>query len=316
MKAIFLFPGQGAQYPGMAIDFINASEKVKLLFKTASGIIGKDMSVLLADAGPDELKRTDVSQPAITLANLAAAAFLEEKGIKPSACAGFSLGEYAALAAAGVICNEDCFFLVNERGKAMQAAVDRIQSGAASPGMVAVTGLTPEKVDATIAEIKKTGINDLYAANINSQKQVVVSGSAAALEAAEKFFIEAGARRFIRLQVAGPFHSPLMKEAAETFAPFLEKVRFNDPEIPVFSNVTGKRITTGAEAKALAIRHIVEAVRWTEVEKAVIELQPDVLYETGPGKVLQGLWRDTENKIPCCTAGTVENISKILTEAG
>ena len=194
----------------------------------------------------------------------------------------------------------------------MQAAIDRIQAGSSTPpGMAAVVGLTPEQVEVLITEWKKGGLTDLYAANINSPKQVVVSGSAAALAEAEKRFPEAGARRFIRLQVAGPYHSPFMKEAAEAFAPVLEKIRFNNPEIPLFSNVTGKRIQSGEEAKALALRQIVEPVRWTDEEKELAGLLPQTLLETGPGKVLQGLWKDTGSEIPCLAAGTAEDIDKL-----
>jgi [acyl-carrier-protein] S-malonyltransferase len=262
MNTIFLFPGQGAQYPGMAMDLLEAGKEIKALIKLASNIIGKDMADMLANSSPETLKRTDVSQPAITLANLAAATFLAEKGIKPFAAAGFSLGEYAALAVAGGISTEECLSLVNQRGKAMQAAIDKIaEGGADAPGMAAVVGLAPDHVETLIAIWKKDGLSDLYAANINSPKQVVVSGSAAALGAAEERFKDAGAKRFIRLQVAGPYHSPFMKEAAEAFAPALEKVEFKDPAIPLFSNVTGKQVQTGAEAKSLALRQIVESVR-------------------------------------------------------
>jgi [acyl-carrier-protein] S-malonyltransferase len=143
---------------------------------------------------------------------------------------------------------------------------------------------------------------------------VAVSGSAAALTEAENRFKEAGAKRFLRLQVAGPFHSPFMNEAAEAFAPVLETVQFNDPAVALFSNVTGKQITSGAEAKALAIRQITESVRWTHEEASLAELQPQALLETGPGKVLQGLWRDTENAAPCYPAGTAADINELLKE--
>ncbi|MDR0312735.1 MAG: ACP S-malonyltransferase [Treponema sp.] len=312
MNTIFLFPGQGAQYPGMAMDLLEAGKEIKALIKLASDIIGKDMADMLANSSPDILKRTDVSQPAITLANLAAAAYLAEKGIKPSAAAGFSLGEYAALAVAGVISTEECLLLVNQRGKAMQAAIDKIaETGADAPGMAAVVGLAPDHVETLIAIWKKDGFSDLYAANINSPKQVVVSGSASALGAAEERFKDAGAKRFIRLQVAGPYHSPFMKEAAEAFASSLEKVDFKDPAIPLFSNVTGKQVQTGAEAKSLALRQIVESVRWTDEEKALAALQPDRLLEVGPGKVLQGLWKDSGSETPCLPAGTAEDIGKL-----
>jgi [acyl-carrier-protein] S-malonyltransferase len=316
-KAFFLFPAQGAQYPGMALDLLEqGGDGVKCLFSTASKIQGKDMADLLRNSSPEYLKRTDVSQPAITLANLAAAEYLAVKGIKPAACAGFSLGEYAALATAGVISEEDCLFLVTHRGNAMQAAIDRIQAGGSegsiAPGMAAVIGLAPQQVEALIAEWKASGLDGLYAANYNSPRQVAVSGSAAALEEAEKRFKEAGAKRFLRLAVAGPYHSPFMKEAADAFASALEKVSFSDPQVPIFSNVTGKQISSGAEAKALALRQIVEAVRWTDEEAALASLEPNALLEAGPGKVLQGLWKDTGNAAPCYGAGTADEINRLV----
>jgi len=319
-KVIFLFPGQGAQFPGMGLDLIEVSAEAKKVFDTASEILGRNMVSLIKDSDTDTLKRTDISQPTLCAASLAAAAFLRERGIIPAACAGFSLGEYPALCCAGVISMEDCFRLTDARGKAMQVAVDRIQSdsakneaaGSNAPGMSAIIGLAPEQVESLIEEWKSGGLADLYAANCNSPKQVVVSGSARALKEAEERFKEAGAKRCIRLQVAGPFHSPFMKEAAEAFAPVLETTTFNDPVIKIFSNVTGKQILTGAEAKALAPRQITEGVRWTEEEAALAALAPDALLETGPGKVLQGLWRDSGNTAPCHAAGTAAEINELL----
>jgi len=318
-NTFFLFPGQGAQFPGMALDLLEGGgESVGRVFSLASEIFGKDMIDLLRNSSPEELKATDVSQPAITLANLAAAAYLAEKGLKPGGAAGFSLGEYSALAAAGVISVEDCLSLVARRGEVMQAAIDRINEKSKKandprpPGMAAVIGLAPEQVEALIAGWKKDGLTDLNAANINSPKQVAVSGSAAALEEAEKRFKEAGAKRFMRLQVAGPYHSPFMKEAAAEFDAHLDKIRFNDPVIPIFSNVTGKQIHSGEEAKALAHRHILEGVRWTDEEAALASLQPEALLEVGPGKVLQGLWKDSGSAIPCYGAGTAAEINALL----
>ena len=325
-KAFFLFPGQGAQYPGMALDLLETSvgsragEKIRRLFSLASEITGKDMEALLRNSSPETLKRTDISQPAITLANLAAAAYLEEiplagKGIRPSGCAGFSLGEYSALAAAGVISEEDCFLLVKERGKAMQAAIDRISAGGTeAPGMAAVMGLAPDKVESLINEWKTANaLKDICAANINSPRQTVVSGSAKALAEAAPLFTAAGARRFIRLPVAGPFHSPFMESAAAEFQAFLEKVTFKDPQIPFYSNVPGKRIFSGAEAKKLALAQITCAVRWTDEEAAIAaDGGMDYLLETGPGTVLQGLWKDFGSDKPCYSAGTAADINKLF----
>jgi [acyl-carrier-protein] S-malonyltransferase len=324
-KTIFLFPGQGAQYPGMGLDLLEkGGAAVRELFAVASETMDRDMAALLAAADDASLKRSDISQPAITLVNLTAAAFLGERGIKPFACAGFSLGEYAALVTAGIVTAEDCFRLVKVRGQAMQAASDRIAREAAAsdsgdsavaadnaPGMAAVIGLSPERVEELIAGWREAGLDGLYGANFNSPKQVVVSGTAAALAEARTRFREAGAKRVVRLQVAGPFHSPLIAEAVEAFAPALEKTTFRDPVIPCFSNVTGKRVSSGAEAKKLALKQIVCPVRWTEEEAAVAAAGIEAALEAGPGKVLQGLWRDSGSAVPCYPAGTAADIKML-----
>jgi len=314
-KVVFLFPGQGAQYQGMALDFLaSGSAGVKKLFEQASAIFEKDAEAWLRDSDADTLKRTDVSQPTVTLANLAAAAYLAEQGWKPKACAGFSLGEYAALVCAGVISTEDCLRLVKARGTAMQMNADRLREAAggdasAAPGMAAIVGLAPADVEKLIAQ---WGVKDLYAANINSPKQVAVSGTAAALTEAETRFKEAGAKRVIRLQVAGPFHSPILADAAEAFKPVLEAVSFSDPKVALYSNVAGKLVASGAEAKKLALAQITSPVRWVDEEAAIIAAGGfEACLEVGPGKVLQGLWKDSGSELPCCAAGTVEDIGKI-----
>jgi len=313
---VYLFPGQGAQYQGMALDFLaSGSAVVKKLFEQASQAYGRDVQSMLKDSDADTLKRTDVSQPAITLANLAATAYLADQGYGPAACAGFSLGEYAAFVCAGVISAEDCFRLIKARGDAMQKTADRLREKAgdssAVPGMAAVIGLAPKQVEELISKWTAEGLKDLYTANINSPKQLVVSGAAAALTEAETRFKDAGAKRVIRLQVAGPFHSPLMADAAQAFAPVLESVTFNNPAVPLYSNVTGNKITSGEEAKKLALQQITSPVRWVEEEAAVAEADIAGCLEVGPGKVLQGLWKDSGSGMPCYLAGTVEDAGKI-----
>jgi [acyl-carrier-protein] S-malonyltransferase len=299
----------------MALDFLaSGSAGVKQIFDAASEAFGRDAQAMLRDSDADTLKRTDMSQPTVTLANLAAAAYLAEQGWKPRACAGFSLGEYAALVCAGVISVEDCLRLVKARGAAMQANADRLREAAggdasAAPGMAAVVGLAPADVEKLIAH---WGVKDLYAANINSPKQVAVSGTAPALSEAETRFKEAGAKRVIRLQVAGPFHSPLLVDAAEAFRPALEAVSFNDPKAALYSNVTGKLVVSGAEAKKLALAQITSPVRWVDEEAAIISAGGfEACLEVGPGKVLQGLWKDSGSELPCYAAGTVEDIGRI-----
>jgi len=313
-NVVYLFPGQGAQYSGMAMDLIESSA-VKSLFDTASEIFGKDVKELL-NSDADTLKRTDVAQPAITVANLAAAAYLGEQGFSPVACAGFSLGEYAALVCAGIIDTADCFRLIKARGEAMQKTADGLREAAggdaaAAPGMAAIVGLEPAQVEGLISKWSAEGLKDIYAANINSPKQLVVSGTAAALTEAENRFKEAGAKRVIRLQVAGPFHSPLMIGALDAFVPVLESIKFKDPAITVFSNVTGKKISSGAEAKKLAVQQITCPVRWVDEEASVMEVGADACLEVGPGKVLQGLWKDSGSELPVFAAGTAEDIRGI-----
>lgn len=317
-KTAFLFPGQGAQYPGMALDFLAASKEAKALFAQASDAMGRDMETLLRDSDADTLKRSDIAQPTVTLANLCAAAFLGEKGIAPRGAAGHSLGEYAALVSAKVISTADCLKLVAARGKAMQETVEHIagKSGGgeeSEPGMAAVIGLAPEQVEALVKEWTAGGLEGLYAANINSPRQVVVAGTAAALATAQEKFKEAGAKRVLRLPVAGPFHSPLMAPAAEKFGPVLESVQFHDPAIPLFSNVSGKAVSSGVEARDLALKQITSPVRWISEESDIAGLGLDLLLETGPGKALQGLWKDSGSPLPCYAAGRVEDIEQLLT---
>ena len=310
----FLFPGQGAQYQGMALDLME-SPRVQQLFARASEIQGLDMAELIAHSDAEALMPSDISQPAITLANLAAAAYLEDLDIRPRICAGFSLGEYAAMVCAGILEAADCLSLVKARGRVMQEAAEQIARGASSrsrPGMSAVIGLTPELVEELLIQWRRDGLIELYGANFNSPKQVVVSGTAAALEIAAQRFLEAGAKRIVPLKVAGPFHSPFMADAAAAFALVLDSVEFRDPRIPCYSNVTGALIRSGAEAKALAVRHITEPVRWTAEEKALAERGDlDGVAEVGPGQVLQGLWRDAKHPIPIFPAGTVADIQNL-----
>ncbi|MDR0539962.1 MAG: ACP S-malonyltransferase [Spirochaetaceae bacterium] len=298
-KPAFLFPGQGSQYQGMALDLYEESAGVRDVFARASEIFHRDMKKLLAEAGEDELKNTEIAQCAVTLANLSSAAFLAERGVRAVCAAGHSLGEYAALHEAGIISLDDCFALVRERGKAMAA------HGISGAGMAAVLGISPEAVEKLINEWSEAGLRGVYAANFNSNRQTVISGTVSALAEVETRFKEAGARRVLALKVSGPFHSPLMKEAADAFAAFLQTVHFNEPRIPFFSNVSGKRVTNGAQAKEYALRQITAPVRWIDEEAEIAAAGIDAALETGPGKALCGLWADTGSSIPCFAAGTV-----------
>jgi [acyl-carrier-protein] S-malonyltransferase len=307
---IFLFPGQGSQYAGMALDICAALRRAEELFALASEAAGRDMKKTIAESGAEELGRTDIAQVAVTLANLCAAAALAERGIRPRAAAGHSLGEYAALAVCGVIGEEDCLRLVTKRGELMRQAAEN----AGDAGMAAVIGLPPETVEELIEKWAADGLCGLYAANFNSPRQTVVSGTAAALGEAETRFKEAGARRVIRLRVQGPFHSPFMEEAARAFAAVLEGVVFNDPVIPFFSNVTGGELKSGAEIKALAVKQIVSPVRWIQEETALAAQGASRILEAGPGTVLSGLWKDSGSPVSCLAAGTWEAVLGLAVE--
>jgi len=307
MKTCFLFPGQGAQYPGMAKDLWEASRKVKDLFKRASEASGMDAEKLLFESSEEELKATDKTQVAITLASLCSSAVLKEKGMGPQGYAGFSLGEYAALCEAGVIRLEDVFPIVKIRGALMEKAARSLDSHAGAPGMAAVLGIPAEKVAATVEGLAASPV---YLSNHNSPSQVVVSGTSAGLEKAEEALRAAGARRFVRLSVSGPFHSPLMSEARKAFDEALAPYAFSDPAVPVYSNVTGKVIRSGSEAKELCGSQLVSTVRWVAVEEALFADGFDRFLEAGPGTVLTGLMRALRPDARCEQAGTIMSIAK------
>lgn len=315
-KYAFLFPGQGAQAPGMVKDVAESFPSAKKVIDDVSSIVNLDMAKLLWESDAAELSRSDNSQIAITAASLALMAALKDKNIEPSAAMGFSLGEFPALYAAGVLSFEDVVNVVRQRGLIMQKVCEEIaaKNEGHAPGMTAVLGLPPEKVK----EIA-SGIKDAYAANMNSVKQTVVSGTFDALAAVEKAASEAGARRAVRLKVAGPFHSPLMQDAAVEFEKAIADVKFNNPKIKLFSNVTGKECVSGEEAKKSAVLHLTNPVLWTDEEDCLASVMKAdgfdkwAALEVGPGKVLSGLWGNTDYNasiavLPVNTAESVNNL--------
>lgn len=315
-KYAFLFPGQGAQAPGMVKDVAESFSSAKKVIDDVSSIVNLDMAKLLWESDAAELSRSDNSQIAITAASLALMAALKDKNIEPSAAMGFSLGEFPALYAAGVLSFEDVVKVVRQRGLIMQKVCEEIaaKNEGHAPGMTAVLGLPPEKVK----EIA-SGIKDAYAANMNSVKQTVVSGTFDALAAVEKAASEAGARRAVRLKVAGPFHSPLMQDAAVEFEKAIADVNFNDPKIKLFSNVTGKECVFGEEAKKSAVLHLTNPVLWTDEEDCLASVMKAdgfdkwAALEVGPGKVLSGLWGNTDYNasiavLPVNTTESVNNL--------
>ena len=319
MKYVFLFSGQGSQFKGMAEDICKAYPAARAVVDEMSSITGEDIAELLWHTEKEELSRSDKSQLAITAVECAVLAVLKDKGITPSAAAGFSLGEFPALYASGVLDFESTVRIVQKRGRIMQKSCEEIAAASAGKtcGMAAVIRLDAEKITELLAPYSNPETGSVFAANMNSPAQTVVSGTAEGLDRAEALCKEAGAKRFIRLAVAGPFHSPLMKNAAAEFETALEDFTFSDPKIPLFSNVTGKRLLSGSEAKKNAVLHITHPVLWTAEEKEIVSLmnteQIGSVFEIGPGNTLCNLWRDGGySDTVCLPTGTAESLDAVL----
>ncbi len=280
MKA-FVFPGQGSQYVGMAKKIPDSSLK-KELFTKASEILNFDL-LELCDNGPNEkLTSTENTQPALFTVSSIYDLMFKDKNIKPEIVAGHSLGEYSALFSAGVFTFEDGVKLVRRRGLLMKEASEK------APGkMLAVIGLSDDKVESVVNEASKFGV--IVAANFNSPGQVVLSGSDSAITKAAAIAKEHGARLARILNVSAPFHSPLMAPIVGEMSQYIDSVHFSDPEVPIVQNVTGEVTTDASEIKENLKKQLTGAVLWT---KSVLTMQKNGVnkfYEVGPKNVLKGL---------------------------
>ena len=295
MKTAFLFPGQGAQYVGMGAALSGSLPAAKELFDRASAVIGYDLLDVCTNGPVERLNATDVSQPAIFVASLAALESLKQT--EPTAVdeviatAGLSLGEYTALVFAGAMSFADGLAVVRERGRAMQAAAEATPSG-----MVSALLLSPEQVEEVVAEAKTSG--RLWIANYLCPGNTVLSGDMPAIDAAEKA-IEAKGGKPIRLAVAGAFHTELMKPADEQLATALAGVSIQSPRIPVWSNVDAQPHADPAEIRSLLVRQVLQPVRWEETIRNLLAQGVERFYEIGPGKVLAGLLKRIQRKADC-----------------
>ena len=301
MKRIFLFPGQGAQYPGMCKDFYDKSNTVKDLFKIADEVTGRDLKSLLFEGSPEDLKQTENTQIAVTLMNLSIRRYLIDNGIKADGAAGFSLGEFSAMVEAGILTEKQVLPMVIERGEIMARVAKENPDLAGGSAMAAVIGMSSENVSSNVEDIK-----DAYGANFNAPTQTVISGTAAGIEAATVKLKEAGARRIIPLKVSGPFHTPLLADAKKYFVEYISGLEFKDPVKPMYSNVTGKRVGSGIEAKELSGLQIISPVRWVDIETNILTEGFDSPIEVGPGKVLTGFWKSASKEISCLPTGSLE----------
>ena len=311
MQLCFLYPGQGAQYPGMGKDLFQASTAVKELFALASEACARDTEALLFDSDENELKQTQNTQIAITLMNLSVRRYLLEHGIESNAAAGFSLGEWSAYVDAGVISEQDVFPIVMERGRLMARASEDLQSGGSQSGMAAVIGLPSEKVNEVLSAIEGA-----FPANYNSSEQTVISGDAGAIGRASEQLKAAGARRVIPLKVSGPFHTPLLLQAGSGFENFLHKYTLQDPKKPLYSNVTGSILKSSTDVFSNAVLQISSPVLWTREEAEIADSGYTMCVEAGPGKVLTGLWKKSGHSIECRPTSSREKLDELIGEIG
>jgi [acyl-carrier-protein] S-malonyltransferase len=284
-RIAFVFPGQGSQKVGMGRDFAERDPRLmQEYFQAADDILGFKISDLCFNGPDDQLRQTQNTQPAIFLVSMVVLDVLRQHGIEPSAAAGHSLGEYSALACAGVLRFEDALRLVRRRGELMAGVNER------TPGaMAAIMGLAPEKVEEICQAARDEGVGVVEPANFNTPEQTVISGEARAVERASALAKEAGAPRVVPLQVGAPFHCSLMKDMADEFAAELDKYPFADPKLPVVANVTSDYVRTAAEVKDALRRQVAGSVRWTDSMRRLAADGYDTFIEAGPGRALTGM---------------------------
>lgn len=287
MKA-YVFPGQGAQFVGMGKDLYENSQEAKNLFEKANEILGFRITDIMFNGTPEELKQTKVTQPAIFLHSVILTKTLGED-FKPEMVAGHSLGEFSALVTAGAMSFKDGLTLVSKRAMAMQKACEVEPST-----MAAILGMKDEDVEKICADIEEV----VVPANYNSPGQIVISGSVAGIDKAIEKAKEAGAKRALKLPVGGAFHSPLMEPAGKELEEAINSTKFNEPVCPVYQNVDAKATKNPEEIKKKLIEQLTASVRWTQIVENMIADGAESFTEIGPGKVLQGLVKKVNRKMP------------------
>ena len=291
----------------MSKDFYDNSACAKQVFEEADDALGFPISKLCFEGPEDQLRLTMNTQPAILTCSIAALAVLRENGLDCTIAGGHSLGEYSALVAAGVLSLADAVRAVRKRGQFMQEAVP-VGEGA----MAAVMGLTPEQIVAICRKVEKEGGEAVQAVNFNCPGQVVIAGATAAVNKAVEALKEAGARRAVMLPVSAPFHSTLMKPAADRLKEVLDQIEFHDAAFPVVANVTAEPETDAEEIRALLVRQAASPVKWEMSMHTMIDVGYDTFVEVGPGRVLTGFTRKIDRSVTALNVEDMDSLEKTL----
>tara|TARA_B100001057_G_scaffold228715_2_gene228980 strand:+ start:115 stop:993 length:879 start_codon:yes stop_codon:yes gene_type:complete len=283
----FVFPGQGAQFPGMGYEAFKSSKKIKQLFKEADDILGFSLSKIMFHGSQEELKQTKVTQPAIFLHSIAEL-YLNENKVNPSLVAGHSLGEFSALVANKTMTFSDGLKLVSIRAQAMQKACENNKGG-----MAAILGLDDKIIEETCESFQ----GYVVAANFNCPGQVVISGNFNDVKSICEKFNELGARRSLLLPVSGAFHSELMKDAQEELREAINNINFQNPTCPIYQNIDGKAESEIIKIKINLINQLTSPVKWTQSVKNMLNDGANIFTEFGPGKVLCGLIKKVDREV-------------------